>query len=120
MKTDLKRGIIILLSVCMVLGIFAGSGLNLARAADAEPTVETVVSAPNLIANGAFGEVRDVNVYPNLTVPTGWTNTNFSAAGDAITLQVTDAYAHDGDYSMHITGAPAKTINICNNYANDA
>ena len=86
MKKSLNRGISLLLTACLVLGIFASSGLTLVRAENVEDPVETVVvSAPNLIANGTFGEVRDVNVYPDKKLPTDWKATNLTHFG---TLQV--------------------------------
>ena len=96
MKRNINRGISLLLTVCLVLGIFASSGLTLVRAADVESKVEVVTSTPNLIANGNFGEVRDVNAYPNLSMPAIWGNTNITAGGENFAMHVTDAYAYDG------------------------
>ncbi len=111
MKRNLNRGISILLSVCMVLSILAGSGVSLVRAESATKT-ETVVSLPNLIANGTFGEVRNVSTYTINAIKylKSWSGSSFKN----MTVEATDAYVLNGqyyasdDYVLHITHEASK------------
>ena len=105
MKRNCKRGISLLLTVCLVLGIFASSGITLVRAESAttpEPAEETVISSPNLIPNGTFGFMQ-ANVYTyivgNNTVGGPWTlGGKFS---DGVQTIVTNEKASgDGEWSF--------------------
>ena len=114
MKRNLNRGISILLSVCMVLSILAGSGVSLVRAESA-PKTETVVSLPNLIANGTFGEVRNVSTYEKVTAK----ELGCSYSGTSyMTVELTDAYQVNGqyyacdDYALHVEHTATKAASV--------
>ncbi|MBE6942463.1 MAG: hypothetical protein E7455_09320, partial [Ruminococcaceae bacterium] len=114
MKRNLNRGISLLLTVCLVLGIFASSGLTLVRAEDANVTTETNISYVNLIENGTFGEAKDVTNYADKTLPEGWSGVGLKTS--TVVIQVTDAYALDGTKSVHIAGANEKACNLSLDY----
>ncbi|MBR5262108.1 MAG: hypothetical protein IKV47_08060, partial [Oscillospiraceae bacterium] len=106
MKRTLKRSISLLLTVCMVLGILAVPGIIPVRAESTEATPETtpevILTEKNLIANGTFGEVREVSYYTSEhDAELGWSYTNMSL----MQIEATNAYAFDGAYSLHVTHA---------------